>query len=180
MESSYQTESFLTACISLVHEPDKPWLSLNSRRVRTHEKNSGKTVRRLGTIIQIILLCPIRSQHWLDRLEMVRWESVPSRADPHWDPRAFPPVLENVRRAFSSRPWVSEDGIGEESRESKTLFPQYFANLAVLACSRRSYGGEVRISFFTLLEFDEANEQLRQITKEIFRATTNCCLSPLN
>ena len=26
----------------------------NSRRVRTHEKNSGKTVRRLGTIIQSI------------------------------------------------------------------------------------------------------------------------------
>ena len=24
MESLYQTESFLTACISLVHEPDKP------------------------------------------------------------------------------------------------------------------------------------------------------------
>ena len=26
----------------------------NSRRVRTHEKNSGETVRRLGTIIQSI------------------------------------------------------------------------------------------------------------------------------
>ena len=73
-------------------------------------------------------------------------------------------MLKNVRRAFSSRPndcpWVSEDGIGEESRESKTLFLQNFANLAVLACSRRSHGGEVKIFFFTLLEFDEANEQL--------------------
>ena len=37
----------------LVHEPDKPW-SVNSRRVRTHEKNSGEAVRRLGTIIQSI------------------------------------------------------------------------------------------------------------------------------
>ena len=45
--------------------------------VRTHEKNSGETVHRLGTIIQSIFLCPIGSQHSLDRLEMVRWESVP-------------------------------------------------------------------------------------------------------
>ena len=52
----------------------------NSRRVQTHEKNLGDAVRRLGTI---------RSQHSLDRLEMVRWES------------AFPPVLENFGRAFS-------------------------------------------------------------------------------
>ena len=37
---------------------------VNARRVRTHEKNSGDAVR------------PIRSQHSLDRLEMVRWESV--------------------------------------------------------------------------------------------------------
>ena len=73
-------------------------------------------------------------------------------------PGAFPPVLENLGRAFSSgptdRPWVSVDGIEKESRESKTLFLQYFANLAVLACSKRSYGGEVRFFFFTLLEFD--------------------------
>ena len=34
--------------------------------VRTHEKNSGETVRRLGTIIQSIFLCPIRSRHPLD------------------------------------------------------------------------------------------------------------------
>ena len=53
----YQTESFLTACISLVHEPRMSQTSRdrdNSRRVRTHEKNSGETVRRLGTIIQSI------------------------------------------------------------------------------------------------------------------------------
>ena len=46
---------------------------VNARRVRTHEKNSGDAVRRLGTKH---FLCPIRSQHSLDRLEMVRWESV--------------------------------------------------------------------------------------------------------
>ena len=67
----------------------------NSRRVRTHEKNSGETVRRLGTMIQSIFLCPIRSQHSLDRLEMVRWESVP---------RGFSAVLENLRRAFPPGP----------------------------------------------------------------------------
>ena len=48
----------------------------NSRRVRTHEKNSGETVRRLGTIIghnnTRHFLCPIRSQHPLEFLEIVR------------------------------------------------------------------------------------------------------------
>ena len=52
---------------------------------RTHEKNSGDAVWRLGAIIQSIFLCPIRNQHSLDRVEMVRWE---------------PPMLENFRRAF--------------------------------------------------------------------------------
>ena len=38
----------------------------NSRHVQTHKKDSGDAVCcRLGTIIQSIVLCPIRSQHWL-------------------------------------------------------------------------------------------------------------------
>ena len=48
-----------------------------SHRVRTHEKKSGETVRRLGTIIKSIFLCPIRSRHPLEFLEIARWESVP-------------------------------------------------------------------------------------------------------
>ena len=74
----------------------------NSRCVRTHEKNSGEIVRRLDTIIQSIF-CPIRSQHSLDRLEIVRWERVPrgsyTRA---WNHRAFSPGPTDC-------PWVSED-----------------------------------------------------------------------
>ena len=49
----------------------------SSSWVRTHEKNSGETVRRLATIIQSIFLCPTRSRHPLEFLEIVRWESVP-------------------------------------------------------------------------------------------------------
>ena len=48
----------------------------NSRRVRTHEKNSGETVRRLGTIIQSIL-CSVRSRHPLQFMEIAPSESVP-------------------------------------------------------------------------------------------------------
>ena len=45
----------------------------NSRHVRTDENNSGETVRQLGTIIQLSLfLCPIRSRHPLEFLEIVR------------------------------------------------------------------------------------------------------------
>ena len=39
-------------------------------------RGSQTAVRRLGTIIRSIFLCPIRSQHSLDRLEMVWWDSV--------------------------------------------------------------------------------------------------------
>ena len=67
---------------------------VNSRHVRTHEKNSGDAVRRLGTIIQRIICAQSGAKYSLD-------------------PGALPPMLENFRRAFSPRPtdcpWVSED-----------------------------------------------------------------------
>ena len=79
---------------------------VNSRRVRTHEENSGETVRWLGTMIQNSLCAQsgasIRLTHW-------KW-SGESRY-----PGAFPPVLKKFRRAFSpvptDRPWVSEDDV---------------------------------------------------------------------
>ena len=56
----------------------------NSRRVR---KNSRKELRRccspMGHNNTNHFLCPIRSQHSLDRLEMVRWESVPRGSSAH-------------------------------------------------------------------------------------------------
>jgi len=80
---------------------------VNSRRVRTHEKNSGDAVRRLGTIIQSIFCAQSGASIPLT----VRKWSGENRY-----PGAFPPVLENLRRAFSpgpnDRPWVSEDGKG--------------------------------------------------------------------
>ena len=77
---------------------------VNSRCVRTHEENSGETVRWLGTMIQNILCAQsgasIRLTHW-------KW-SGESRY-----PGAFPPVLKKFHRAFSpfptDRPWVSKD-----------------------------------------------------------------------
>ena len=76
----------------------------NSRRVRTHEKNSGDAVRRLGTIIQSIFCAQSVASI---RLTVWKW-SGESRY-----PGAFPPVLENFCGAISpgptDRPWVSED-----------------------------------------------------------------------
>ena len=77
---------------------------INSRRVRTHEKNSGDAVRRLGTIIQSIFCAQSGASN---RLTVWKW-SGESRY-----PGALPPMLENFRRAFSPGPtdcpWVSED-----------------------------------------------------------------------
>ena len=68
---------------------------VNSRRVRTHEKNSGDAVRRLGTIIQSIVCAQSGANI---RLTVWKWSSE-SRY-----PGAFPHVLENFRRAFSPDP----------------------------------------------------------------------------
>ena len=84
----------------------------NSRRVRTHEKNSGQTVRRLGTIIQSIFCAQsgagIRLNFW-------KW-SGESRY-----PGALSPLLENFLPAFSPDPtdcpWVSEDEIQHHKQQ---------------------------------------------------------------
>ena len=49
----YQTESFLSACISLVHEPDKP-CSRQQPSCTNTRKELRRCVYRLGTIIQCI------------------------------------------------------------------------------------------------------------------------------
>ena len=49
----------------------------NSRRVRTHEKNSGGNCSPIGRNITKHFLFPIRSRHLLEFLEIVWWESVP-------------------------------------------------------------------------------------------------------
>ena len=62
-----------------------------SRRVRTHEKISGETVSRLGTIVQSIF-CAQSGNSIL--LTVWKW----SRESRY--PGALPPMLENFRRAF--------------------------------------------------------------------------------
>ena len=88
---------------SLVNKPGQ--LSRgNSRHVRTHKKNSGETVRRLGAIIQSIFCAQSGASI---RLTVWKWSGESQY------PGAFPPVLENFCRAFSpsptDRPWVSDD-----------------------------------------------------------------------
>ena len=93
----YQTESFLAACISLVHEPDKPW-----SRQWPSCTNSRKELRRnclpIGHNNTTHFLCPIRSWHPLEFLEIAQWESIP-RGN-------FRPVLSPNP---TDCPWVSED-----------------------------------------------------------------------
>ena len=69
MGSLYQTESFLTACISLVRSQTNPD-GANSRRVRNHEKKSGDAVHRLGTILQSIFCAQSRASI---RLAVWKW-----------------------------------------------------------------------------------------------------------
>ena len=77
----------------------------NNRRVRTHEKNSAETVRRLGTIIQSTFCAQLGASILLT---VWKW-SCKSQY-----PGALPPLLENFGRTLSPGPtdcpWVSEDG----------------------------------------------------------------------
>ena len=90
-------------CISLVHEPDKPW-SIQKQSCTTHEKNSGDAVHRLGTIIQSIFCAQSEANNCLT---IWKWSGE------SWYPGAFSLVLENFCRAFSAgladRLWVSND-----------------------------------------------------------------------
>ena len=97
----FQTVKFLRFWLGKLGERTGQLWRDNSRRVRTHEKNSGDAVCRLGTIIQSIF-CAQSGASIL--LSVWKW-SVESRYS-----GAFPPVLEDCRRAFSpgptDRPWV--------------------------------------------------------------------------
>ena len=97
---------------------------VNSRHVGTHKKNSGETVRRLGTIIQSIFCAQSGAS-----IRLTVWKcSGESRY-----PGALPPLLENFRRAFSPRPTacpqVSEDGA---IRLKKNCHPFQRLGLSVL------------------------------------------------
>ena len=76
----------------------------NNRRVRTHEKNLGGTVRRLGTKIQSTFCAQSGAGIGLNFWKQFGESRYPG---------ALSPVLENFRRALSPDPtdcpWVSED-----------------------------------------------------------------------
>ena len=98
---------------------------VNSRRVPTHENNSGETVRRLGTIIQSIFCAQSGASI---RLTVWKWFSE-SRY-----PGALPPVLENFCRTFSPDPtdcpWVSEDELDKAKQREQVCFDFKLLTLA--------------------------------------------------
>ena len=89
-----------------------------SSRVRTHEKNSGETVRRLGIVVQSMFCSQsgagIRLNFWKSSGE--------SRY-----PGALSPFLEKLRPAFSpdqtNCPWVSEDAFSYNSFQFEHVCP---------------------------------------------------------
>ena len=60
----------------LMHKPDKPSCTNSRRELKRNCWPIGHNNREH-------FLCPIRSQHSLDLLEMVRWESVPRGSSTH-------------------------------------------------------------------------------------------------
>ena len=105
----YQTESVLTACISLVHEPGRQAVIETIAVVFEHTKRTQEMCSAIGHNNTKHFLCPIRSRHW-------KW-SGESRY-----PGAFSLVLEIFGRAFRSDPtdcpWVSEDGVSANRRSN--------------------------------------------------------------
>ena len=112
---SFRVDSILKwrVCIKLKDSWQRAflWCMSQTSRDRVNSEltpitNSRKELRRSCSPIGHNNTKHFLSQHSLDRLEMVRWESVPT---------GFPACAENFRRAFSpgptDGPWVSEDAI---------------------------------------------------------------------
>ena len=64
-----ETESFLTACISLVHEPAKPSYTNSPKELRRNSSPIGHNNTKH-------FLCPVGSRHLFEFLEIARWQSV--------------------------------------------------------------------------------------------------------
>ena len=110
----------------------------NSRRVRTHEKNSGETVRRLGTIIQSIFCAQSGASI---HLTVWKW-SGESRY-----PGAFPLCL----KTFVA-PFLPAQLIAQEEQTRSILFLDYkelyasWLSLMCVAQSARASGRLCKIS----------------------------------
>ena len=93
----------------------------NSRRVRTHEKNSGETVRRLGTIIQSTFCAQSGAS-----IRLNSWKFLGENRYTG----AFSHVLENFRPVLSPDPTdcprVSEDGINRERWDIMNLWVELY------------------------------------------------------
>ena len=110
----YQTESFLTACMSLVHKLDKPW-SRQWPSFTNTRKELIEMCSPIGHNSTKHFFVPNQEPAPLEFLEMVRWQSVP---------RGSFARNENFRPAFSPDPndcpWVSEDA----GRQNKPFYEQ--------------------------------------------------------
>ena len=118
----------------------------NSRRVRTHEKNSGETVRRLGTIIQSIYCAQSGAGICLNFWKYFGESRYPG---------ALSPLLENFRRALSFLPtrptapgsprmvarWFGSEVTGYHP----TSF--FFADMRLIDRLLSPYGGSIKNHF---------------------------------
>ena len=105
--------SWLPAFLWCMSQTRRDWN--NSRRVRTHERNSDW----IGHNNTKHFLCPIRSRHPLEFLEIARWESVPRGSfartwklsscpfsRPDWLPLGLRGCIESNARENRRRKWL--------------------------------------------------------------------------
>ena len=104
---SFRTDGILKSDWDFISNwkfPDRQAVIESTAVVYEHTKGTHKMCSPIGHNNTKHCLCPIRSRHPLEFLEMVRWESVP---------RGSFARNENFRAAFSPDPndcpWVSED-----------------------------------------------------------------------
>ena len=112
----YQTESFLIACMSLVHKLDKPW-SRQWPSFTNTRKELIEMCSPIGHNNTKHFFVPNQEPAPLEFLEMVRWQSVP---------RGSFARNENFRAVFSPDPndcpWVSEDAATATATATKRRY----------------------------------------------------------
>ena len=111
---------------------------VNSRRVRTHEKNSGDAVRRLGPIIQSIFCAQSGT-----RILMTVWKwsgesRYPGALPPMLDQKSFVAPFNPARLTAPGSPRMTSNRAVESGQETMHALNHRISSCFHLSCSWRN------------------------------------------
>ena len=111
---------------------------VNSRRVRTHEKNSGDAVRRLGTIIQSIFCAQSGTSILLTVWKWSGESRYPGALPPMLDQKSFVAPFNPARLTAPGSPRMTSNRAVESGQETMHALNHRISSCFHLSCSWRN------------------------------------------